>query len=66
MKMMNETGANITIQPCADCQLMIWPKFKLPTMSSTGMTDMPMEISYEIICALDRMPPNIGYFEFAA
>jgi len=25
-------------------------------MSSTGMTDMPIEISYEIICALERMP----------
>ena len=45
---------------------MIWLKFKLPAMSSTGMTDMPIEISYEIICALDRMPPRNGYFEFAA
>ncbi len=53
---MNDSGACITSQPLFACQEMIWFRFKAPTISSTGMTDMPVEISYEIICALERMP----------
>ena len=41
-------------------------KFKLPAISNTGITDMPIAISYEIICALARMPPRKGNLEFAA
>ena len=32
----------------------------------TGMIERPSEISYEIICALDRTPPRNGYFELDA
>ena len=45
---------------------MMVPRFKLPTMSNTGMTLKPIEISYEIIWALERMPPKNGNFELAA
>ncbi len=31
-----------------------------------GMTERPIATSYEIICALERMPPRNGYFEFEA
>ena len=33
---------------------------------NTGTTLMPMAISYEIICALLRMPPRKGYLELLA
>jgi len=45
---------------------MIWFRFNAPTMSKHRDDRHAHEISYEIICALERMPPNIGYFEFAA
>ena len=32
-----------------------------PASSSTGMVDMPIAISYEIICALERSPPSSAY-----
>src|SRR5215831_18009489 len=30
----------------------------------TGIVDMPIEISYEIICALERRPPSRAYLLF--
>src|SRR3982750_896984 len=31
-----------------------------------GIVDMPIEISYEIICALERRPPSSAYLLFEA
>src|SRR6478672_9307826 len=36
----------------------------LPARMSTGMVDIPIEISYEIICALERRPPSNEYLLF--
>ena len=36
----------------------------LPASSSTGIVDMPIAISYEIICALERSPPSSAYLLF--
>jgi len=33
---------------------------------TTGIVDMPIAISYEIICALDRSPPSSEYLLFDA
>src|SRR5690349_18400278 len=35
-----------------------------PDINSTGIVDMPIAISYEIIWALDRRPPNSAYLLF--
>ena len=36
----------------------------LPARSSTGIVDMPIAISYEIIWALERRPPSSAYLLF--
>src|SRR5688572_10339516 len=36
----------------------------LPASSNTGIVAMPMEISYDTICALDRSPPRSEYLLF--
>src|SRR5437016_3612390 len=33
----------------------------LPASSSTGIVDMPIAISYDTICALERRPPSNEY-----
>ena len=33
---------------------------------NTGTTAKPIAISYDIICALERMEPRKGYLEFEA
>src|SRR3954462_13184693 len=38
----------------------------LPARSSTGIVDIPIAISYEIICALERSPPSNEYLLFDA
>src|SRR3954469_23220769 len=38
----------------------------LPDRRSTGMVLIPMAISYEIICALERSPPSSAYLLFDA
>src|SRR5437762_12587460 len=35
-----------------------------PARSSTGMVDMPIAISYDTICALERSPPSSEYLLF--
>src|SRR6266480_3144741 len=40
---------------------MIVLRLTFPASSSTGMVDIPIEISYEIICALDLSPPSNAY-----
>src|SRR5438067_985837 len=35
-----------------------------PMRSSTGIVDMPIAISYDTICALDRRPPRSAYLLF--
>jgi len=47
-------------QPCCVCSV-ISPRFQLPRWQH-GMTLKPMEIPYEIICALERMPPRNGFW----
>src|SRR5437867_10936469 len=36
----------------------------LPARSNTGIVDMPIAISYETICALERSPPRSEYLLF--
>ncbi len=45
---------------------MTWLRLRSPTSMKTGTTERPIAISYEIICALERMPPRNGYFELLA
>src|SRR5215211_5155494 len=49
-------------QPACCCT--ICPSETLPARMSTGMIDIPIAISYEIICALDRNPPSSEYLLF--
>src|SRR4029453_12176955 len=53
-------------QPCSTWYCTTLVSRKLPTIRKTGMTASPSESSYEIICALERMPPRKGYFELDA
>src|SRR5687767_8571373 len=43
---------------------MIALRLTLPARSSTAMVDMPIEISYDTICALERSPPSSEYLLF--
>src|SRR2546423_8877066 len=44
----------------------MWLSETLPASSKTGMVLIPMAISYEIICALERSPPSSEYLLFDA
>src|ERR1051325_1487164 len=39
-------------------------RLTLPARRRTGIVDIPIEISYEIICALERRPPSRAYLLF--
>ena len=45
---------------------MISFKFSEPTHKSTLIIIIPIETSYETICAADLIAPRKGYFEFEA
>src|SRR5512146_791196 len=50
--------------PRPACCSTIRPSETFPARISTGIVDIPIEISYEIICALDRSPPRSEYLLF--
>src|SRR6478672_3192592 len=64
MKMKNATVRLTTFQPPHACCSMILFKLTFPARRSTGIVDIPMEISYEIIWALERSPPRSAYLLF--
>ena len=66
MKTKNAIVQLITFQwsPHPPCCCTIWLSETLPARISTGIVDMPIEISYEIICALERRPPSSEYLLF--
>src|SRR5450756_1313792 len=39
-------------------------RLTLPARSNIGIVDMPIEISYDTICALERRPPSSAYLLF--
>src|SRR4051812_45192737 len=53
-----ESGA--TVACCSTIRL----SETLPASSSTGIVDIPIAISYETICALERRPPSSEYLLF--
>ena len=61
-----QPGAYQISQPFCAWYSMTLLRFRFPTIKNSGTTLMPIAISYEIIWALERMPPRNGYFEFAA
>ena len=54
----HDSGANPT------CRSTTSLSDTFPASSSTGMVAIPIAISYEIICALDRRPPSNEYLLF--
>src|SRR5215469_3079146 len=48
------------------CVATILPRFMLPVAMRTPTSANPMAISYDTICAAERMAPRKAYFEFAA
>jgi len=45
------------------CDTTISVKFKLPALIKTTIMIIPIETSYEIICAAERKAPKKAYFE---
>src|SRR6476620_6128396 len=68
MNTKNATVRLITFQcrppPELACCSTILLSETLPARISTGIVDIPMAISYEIICALERRPPSSEYLLF--
>src|SRR6185436_2110535 len=64
IKMMNATVRFSTFHVSNACWLMIFDIDTLPARSNTGMVLIPIAISYEIICALERRPPSSAYLLF--
>src|SRR3954471_13085541 len=65
MKMKNEIVSVSTFQMCMPaCWSTISLSVTLPASSSTGMSDMPIAISYDTIWALERNPPSSAYLLF--
>src|SRR4029078_13655654 len=64
MKMKNATVRLTTFHPPHACWSMIELRLTLPASKSTGIVDIPIEISYETICALERRPPSSAYLLF--
>ena len=46
------------------CSATIAPSETFPESNSTGIVAMPIAISYDTICALERKPPNSAYLLF--
>src|SRR3712207_7395420 len=46
------------------CCATIVESVTFPARRSTGMVDIPIAISYETICALERSPPRSAYLLF--
>jgi hypothetical protein len=72
MKITNErkpNGVN-TYQPGRNgtgpvpCACTISTSDRVPAMSSTGRVEIPIDSSYEIICADERRPPSSAYLLF--
>src|SRR4030095_15802669 len=62
MKMKHATPSDGAFQTCSvACEFTTCESVTLPVSSSTGISDSPIEISYETIWALDRSPPNSAY-----
>src|SRR4051794_36271265 len=66
MKMKNATVRLRTFQVSNACWFTMRLSVTLPASSSTGMVLIPSAISYEIICAVERMPPSSAYLLFEA
>ena len=63
MKIKN-IGNNGIKNQTAFCAKTISLKLNEPEQIITQTITNPIEISYEIICAVDRKAPKNGYFEF--
>src|SRR5688500_83914 len=66
MKMKKAMVRLTTFHPPYACWFTIEASVTFPARSSTGIVDNPIEISYEIICALERSPPSRAYLLFDA
>src|SRR5215467_10785489 len=66
MNTKNATVVLLTFQwsPAPACCCTTWLSDTFPARMITGIVDMPIEISYEIICALERSPPSSEYLLF--
>jgi hypothetical protein len=63
-KMKKAIESSATFQPITACCWMMLPSATLPARSSTATVDIPIEISYDTICALERRPPSSAYLLF--
>ena len=57
---MTNDGANSTANHSDACAETIWLVDIVPAYRNTATNDRPIEISYEIIWALERSPPSSG------
>src|SRR5687767_13863476 len=63
-KMKKAIERSATFQPITACCWMMLLRATFPERSSTATVDMPIEISYETIWALERSPPSSAYLLF--
>src|SRR5207237_7901926 len=64
MKMKKAIVRLTTFQPPHACWLITVLRVTFPASNKTGMVDIPIETSYETICALERRPPSSEYLLF--
>src|SRR5687767_2891455 len=65
MKMKQATPSESAFQTCSEAWLFTTAfSVTFPVSSSTGISESPIEISYETIWALERRPPNNAYLLF--
>ena len=61
MKNPSDSGNTFQVKSDPDCFAITSVSVTLPARSNTATVLMPSAISYEIICALGRIPPNSAY-----